>query len=471
MKKPSKKLTHTILTQTPRYLAIITIALYIAAAISLFIANVIPVLYFIILAVLGGFGLFLVLKPLFSKKLTKKKGVVLSIVAVLISLICAGVLSFSISLLSFLTTIQTDEYSTETYSIVAEKDRAMTTEKAKTAAMVRTDPYFEDAKAELKNHTKAAVSDCPTTVAAMTDLKKDTVDTTVLNAANLQLAKDTEEAFDTTFEVIKTFTIKVQNTSKKAPVADSSKPFALYISGIDTYGNISTVSRSDVNMLVVANPKTHQMLLVNTPRDYYVQLHGTTGTKDKLTHAGIYGIDMSRQTLADLYGVEIPYYVRVNFSSLMTIVDAVGGVDVYSDYAFKSFHEGYNHLNGKQALEFSRERYSFTEGDRQRGRNQQRVIEAIVAKMSTPGALVNYQAILNSVQSAVQTNVPPSFVTSLINKQVGSAKGWTTKSISVDGTGATGPTYSMGAQPLYVMIPNQASLDTARAAIKTEMQQ
>ncbi|MGD9663313.1 MAG: LCP family protein, partial [Porticoccaceae bacterium] len=319
-------------------------------------------------------------------------------------------------------------------------------------------------------HTKAKAEEYPTTTAVMADLEADTLDTAVLNSANTQLAEDSDTDFTNRFEVIATFTIKVKRTTASAQApADTSKPFAVYISGIDTYGAISTVSRSDVNILAIVNPQTHQLLLVNTPRDYYVQLHGTTGAKDKLTHAGIYGVDMSRQTLADLYGIEIPYYLRVNFSSLTTIVDAVGGVNVYSDKDFKSFHTGYNQLNGKQALEFSRERYSFSEGDRQRGRNQQRVIEAIVAKMSTPGALVNYQSVLGSVQGALQTNLPPSFITGLAKQQIGNPKSWSTQSISVDGTGSTGPTYSMGAQPLYIMIPDEASLNQARATIKQHL--
>ena len=457
-----------ILSNTPKYLGVITIILAALAVITLFIGGVMPVLWLVILTALGGFGLWLTLRPLFSKKTSPKRLIAPAILALLISVISIAVASFNISVMNFLRGIQADEYSTVTYSIVAEKDRHMTTEKAKTAGLVQTDPYLKESKKELKNHTKAEPKDYPTTKAVVEDLQADTIDTAVLNTANVQLAKEANEAFDQTFEIIATFTIKVKGTSIKTN-ADTSKPFAIYISGIDTYGEISAVSRSDVNMLAVVNPATRNLLLINTPRDYYVQLHGTTGTKDKLTHAGVYGIDMSRQTLEDLYGIEIPYYIRINFSSLVTIVDAVGGVDVYSDRAFKSFHEGQNHLNGKDALAFSRERYSFSEGDRQRGRNQQRVIEALVNKLSTPGALANYQSILGAAQGAIQTNLPPSFITSLANKQVSDAKRWTTRSMSVDGTGSMGPTYSMGAQPLYVMIPDETSLNSARTAAQQQL--
>lgn len=469
MTKQSTTVFSKIITQAPKYLSYLTIVLSFSAIVLLSVAGVLPLLWAVILIVFGGIGLWLTVSPLLKKNQPKGKVVTLSIVAVFISLISIALISFAISLISFLNTIQEDEYSTETYSIIAERDRAMTTQLAKTAGMVQTDPYSEAAKKELPNHTSAKPEDFATAHAAMEALSKKTTDVSVFNSANTQLAKETNDNFDKTFEVIATFTIQVKRTAQKAAVADSSKPFAIYISGIDTYGEISTVSRSDVNMLAIANPKTQQLLLINTPRDYYVQLHGTTGTKDKLTHAGIYGVDMSRKTLEDLYQIEIPYYVRVNFSSLVSIVDTLGGIEVYSDYDFKSFHTGYNTLNGKQALEFSRERYSFSEGDRQRGRNQQRVIEAIVAKMSTPGALVNYQSLLNSVGGAVQTNIPPAFITSLASSQVQGGKRWSTKSISVDGTGSKGPTYSMGAQQLYIMIPDQTSLQAARNAATAQL--
>jgi len=186
-----------------------------------------------------------------------------------------------------------------------------------------------------------------------------------------------------------------QNVSKTSTNTNIKKPYTIYISGIDSYGEVDTVSRSDVNILAVVNPKDNKVLLVNTPRDYYVQLHGTTGVRDKLTHAGIYGIDMSKNTLQDLYGTKVDYTVRINFSSLLKLVDAAGGINVYSDYTFKaggySFVQGYNTLDSKQALVFARERYAFADGDRQRGKHQQRVIEALITKLSQPRVLLGYQ--------------------------------------------------------------------------------
>ncbi len=260
------------------------------------------------------------------------------------------------------------------------------------------------------------------------------------------------------------------NTAKESTGTVITKPFVVYISGIDTYGDIASQSRSDVNILAVVNPADKKVLLVTTPRDYYVQLHGTTGVKDKLTHAGIYGIDMSKNTLQDLYGTKIDYTLRINFTSLLRTVDAIGGVEVNSDVAFSAggynFVQGINKLDSKQALAFSRERHSFEAGDRQRGKNQQKVIEAIIAKAAQPKIILNYQTILSSLDGLFQTNASKQEISSLIRQQLDSAGQWTTQSISVDGTGAKAATYSMGAQQLYVMIPNTATVDAAKAAIQ-----
>jgi len=254
------------------------------------------------------------------------------------------------------------------------------------------------------------------------------------------------------------------------PELDETKPFTIYISGIDTYGGIDTVSRSDVNILVVVNPRSHKILLVNTPRDYYVQLHGTTGLRDKLTHSGVYGIDMSVKTMEDLYATPIDYYLRINFTSLVNIIDVLGGVDVNSAYNFKvgsdSFVIGSNHLDGKKALEFARDRYSFEEGDRTRGENQQRVIEAIISKMSSSSSLLHYPDILESLQNSFQTNMSSIDITQLIRSQLNDMAKWQVKSTSVNGSDSHNYTYSMPTTMLYVMEPDRASIDAAKVEIR-----
>ena len=349
------------------------------------------------------------------------------------------------------------------YVLVAKKGSSVQVSSARTVGVVTNDPTYQANAKALTNETPGQQQPQETLTDAVESLRTGSTELISIRKASLSLIEDNYADFYKDIVVLATYQVKGDTSDQ--PTADVAKPFVLYVSGIDTYGDVSTVSRSDVNMLVVINPQTRQILLVNTPRDYYVQLHGTTGTKDKLTHAGIYGVDMSRKTMQDLYGVPIDYYTRVNFSSLVKIIDTIGPIDVYSDYSFKSYHEGYNTLNSKQALEFARERYSFNEGDRQRGRNQQRVIEAIIAKLSEPSNIVHYTSLLGTLQGSVQTNISKASLTTLANKQLDDMKRWQVTSIDVDGTGATSPTYSMGSMPLYVMIPNQQTVDAAKQQI------
>lgn len=247
--------------------------------------------------------------------------------------------------------------------------------------------------------------------------------------------------------------------------------FTLYISGIDTYGSVSAKSRSDVNILATVNVDTRQVLLVSTPRDFYVPLPISNGIPDKLTHAGIYGVDVSMGTLEMLYDTEIDYYFRVNFSGFKKIIDALGGVTVYSDYSFSdhsvgyySFSKGENHLNGDQALAFARERYSFSDGDRQRGRNQMAVIKAVIEKAMSPAVLTGYTDIMESVAGNFETSMPYDLIAEIVRDQLTNGGNWNIVSTSVDGYGDTRRPYSLSTGA-YVMIPNQETVDAAIAMI------
>ena len=251
--------------------------------------------------------------------------------------------------------------------------------------------------------------------------------------------------------------------------------FNLYISGIDIYGNIASVSRSDVNIIITVNPIAHKILLTSIPRDYYVQLHGTTGCRDKLTHAGIYGVDMSISTIEDLLGIDINYYARVNFTTLENLVDAIDGIDVYSDYDFTTihgnyeYHKGINHLNGKEALSFSRERYAFADGDRQRGKNQQAVITAIINKaLSSKTMITKYTNILNLLQDSFQTNMSSDKIYDLVHMQLDQMPSWSIESISLDGTGKSEYTYSYSGGKLYVMEPDLDTVINAQNKIPND---
>ena len=274
--------------------------------------------------------------------------------------------------------------------------------------------------------------------------------------------------------IINEFNIKSSIEEKNKEEDNSFKDsINIYISGIDTYGSIDKVSRSDVNIIMSINQKKKKILLTTIPRDTYVQLHGTNGPKDKLTHAGIYGINMSVTTLEDFLGIDIDYYVRVNFDTLISTIDAIGGVDVYSDITFKAggynFYEGNNNMNGKQALVFSRERKQFTEGDNLRGKHQQAVIAAIVEKVTSSKTLLsNYTNILASLNNSFQSNIDDDIIKKFVKEQLNSMSSWDVKSISIEGTGTyTQSTYSMPGWNLYVMVPNEETVIYAHNEINS----
>lgn len=246
------------------------------------------------------------------------------------------------------------------------------------------------------------------------------------------------------------------------------KPFVVYVSGNDSVGQLSTNGRSDVNILVVVNPNTGKILLVNTPRDYYVELAGKHEL-DKLTHAGIFGVDESMQTVSLLYETPIDYYVRLNFSGFMDIVDALGGITVYSDVDFTvaewHYVEGRNDLSGIEALAFARERYSFESGDRQRGKNQQAVIKGLISKICSPAILTNYLDLMTAVKGTVETNMSVDEIAELVRLQIDEKIDWSIESISVNGSDANNYCYSLQSNK-YVMIPDEKSVKNAKETIK-----
>lgn len=262
-----------------------------------------------------------------------------------------------------------------------------------------------------------------------------------------------------------------------AEVNVKDETFSIYISGIDVYGPISSKSRSDVNIIATVNPNTKQILLTNTPRDYYVPIPGISGEgKDKLTHAGIYGVEKSMATLGQLYGIEIPFYARVNFTSLITMVDLMGGIDVDSEVAFTtdgaggaiiSVQKGMNHFNGEQALAFARERYSLEGGDNQRGKNQMAVIQAMFKKMITPEMLMKAPTMISEISDSVETNMSMDQIQKLIQSQLSSGGSWTIKSVAAEGTGDSQYCYSMPGTALYVMQPNMESVENIKALMQT----
>lgn len=291
------------------------------------------------------------------------------------------------------------------------------------------------------------------------------VDAAIYNQALDGLITDVIEDYSEQVRVLYQYGIE---TELEQETADVEEPFNVYISGIDVSGPVATNSRSDVNIIMTVNPNTKKILLTTTPRDYYVQIPDISGEqRDKLTHAGIYGVDASMRTLEQLYGIDISYYARVNFSSLVKIVDTLGGVDVDSDFEFDAqgyhFQKGMNHLDGKQALAFSRERYSFEEGDNQRGKDQEKVLTAILNKAMSPAILSNASALIADVSDSVQTNMTQEEMAKFIKMQLKDGASWNIESVAASGNGDTQACYSSGDQPLYVMWPDEAVVQNISA--------
>lgn len=313
------------------------------------------------------------------------------------------------------------------------------------------------------------------------------IDAMVCNKAYIALLEDAVTDYSTKTRILyeKEFESKVHTEIERGEGTDSSfgkkisyteDSYNILISGIDVSGPINTTSRSDVNIIMTVNPRTHNIQLTTTPRDYFVTIPGISGEKrDKLTHAGIYGVRSSMRTLELLYGIEIHDYIRINFDSLVQLVDALGGVDVNSEVEFDSgdnhFVKGINHLNGEQALTFSRVRYAFSDGDNQRGRNQMLVLTAIIDKLQSPALLKNPAGVLDVVSRSMQTSVSSSDISKVIAWQLDNPKGWSINRQSVRGTDDNQETFSMPGTDLYVMWPDEESVKNARDTIRKVMKE
>lgn len=273
-------------------------------------------------------------------------------------------------------------------------------------------------------------------------------------------AKDTRLIYE--YEIVSV----AKDSDNKKNDGDLSK-FIVYLSGSDTRNQKLSVSRSDTNILMVVNTETKEILLVNTPRDYYVPISvSSSGKCDKLTHCGIYGIDCSIDTLSALYNQDIDYYGQINFTGFETLVDAVGGITVYSDKAFtsifgNSFSQGENHLNGELALDFARDRKHQTGGDNGRGQNQMKVITAIIDKLSAGTVLTNYSDILDSLQGMFVTDMSTKDINTLVKMQLKDRTSWNIHSYAVTGSDGSSTTYSIPKANAYVMYPNEDTVEKA----------
>lgn len=470
--------------KTVNVLIILQSLLSITVCVMALLLGVIPAKY---IAVLAAVLVVPVILELLIKKW--KFGRVLGCVVAVIMIVCLGLGGYYIykteRTLNAVADTNTEKFGVNVY--VLSTDPAETIEDArdytfgilKTLDRSNTDSTIDKINKELDEKIKTKEYDgVLDLIDALLDGK---VDAIITNQGCINIIKDSAgyDDIDDEIKVIYSNEIKKEvastsNSSRSEGKDITKRSFIVYLSGIDTRGTKIINTRSDVNILMVVNPVDKKILLVSTPRDYYVPLSISNGVKDKLTHAGIYGTDISIDTLEMLYDVDIDYYIKVNFSSFVKIVDALGGIEVNSDYSFTSddgykYSKGINKLNGVKALSFARERNAFSSGDRQRGKNQMAVISAIIDKITSPSILKNYASLMDSIKGCMQTSLSTQDIGKLVQMQLDDMASWEIISVSVDGTGDSKTTYSNPGVKAYVMIPDQSTIDEAKAQIKAVM--
>lgn len=456
---------------------IICAAMFVAGGILMFMIarlQILPVNYMLVGAlvlVILTVGFVFAQRWFVSGIITKILAVLLTVVMVIGSIY----VNFTQKKLEEMTGIKTKVDSIQIYVMV--DDPAQNIMDAKdynfgilsTLDRENTDAVLRESGDEVGQELKTTEYD--SALALVRGLYDQEVGAIVLNSAYEGFVTETE-GFDDFESRVKSISFKdivsQVETSQGADddLYNGDSVFTVYVSGVDTPGKPEQNHNSDVNILLTVNMDTRQILMISTPRDYYVPLSISGGQKDKLTHAGMYGIDVSADTLGMLYGVKVDDYVKVNFTGFENIIDALDGVNVYSEYSFESYghyyQQGYNQLNGEEALVFARTRHAFSDGDRQRGRNQMAVIEAVVNDLATSDMLKNYKQVLDEISENIVTSMSYDEISNLVMFQLDDMKPWDIQSYSVNGYDSMATTYSGGAQELYVMEPDMSTVDQAK---------
>lgn len=462
----------------------LTILYAILALILLFTMFNYNFLSFRFLNIIITIGLLVVLAISIFLQKTKKSPLVTTVVLVIFSLVSlVGIFGFKQMIDITNRMNQTAAFSEVEMSIVVPKDSDIKDVSQLTSVQAPTKVdknNIDTLMSALKKDKKVDlnVEDVASYQEAYDNLKSGKSKAMVLSGSYASLLESVDSNYASNLKTIYTYKIKKKNNNSAKQV--DSKVFNIYISGIDTYGSISTVSRSDVNIIMTVNMNTHKILLTTTPRDAYVKIpDGGADQYDKLTHAGIYGVETSEKTLENLYGINIDYYARINFTSFLKLIDQLGGVTVHNDQAFTSLHGKFDfpvgdiQMNSEQALGFVRERYSLDGGDNDRGKNQEKVISAIVNKLASLDSVSNFTSIVNNLQDSVQTNMSLDTINALANTQLDSGSKFTVTSQAVTGTGSTGQltSYAMPNSSLYMMKLDDSSVASASQAIKNLMEE
>lgn len=477
MKNSKKVIKKSNKKKNDLFFKIVSVLLIISFVVSVgFIIyfELLPIQYLSMLIIFGGLIVFGLFKILNNKRLKKAIKVIFSIPSILLNLILIMVCLYSVGTLSFFNKIFDTGIRTDSYSLYVLKDSEY--EKVndlsdKTIGVIE-DENKDKVIDKLSNKIEFDMVEYKDVNEALDDLENNEIDSVVALDSNIDLLQEDTDEYD---NIKKIYSFNITNYIKtiKSNKNVAKDNFVFYISGVDTNGKVESKARSDVNILVAVNPSKNKILMVNTPRDYYVKLHSKK-SMDKLTHAGVYGIEESVSTLEDLYDIKVDYYARVNFTTFVNIVEKLGGITVDVPVSFCEqtssrtssnkicLRKGEQELNGEQALALSRTRHTIAGGDRGRIENQMLVLKAIIDKAMSPSIIVKYNSLLGSVSDSVITNIDQKSVTKLVKKQIKSNDAWEIKTYSVDGSDASNTTYSTGSARVYVMNPKEETVMEAK---------
>ena len=439
--------------------------------------DMIPNKYLALIYVVVGIIYICLLLTIFLPKIKKKIKITSIVILVIFSVIFGFASKYIFTTIDFMSIIDKDIFQKERYTLMVLDNstiKNLSELKNKTIGIYKS-KNSEKAVEELKKKISFEMVEYDNVEEMFEKLKNGELSAILISSSVEKLLSS--DLNDINVKLKNIYELKISITSEEIVkvVNVTNTPFNVYVAGGDGYGSIDATFNTDVNMVVTIDPVNRKVLLTSIPRDYYVNLVGQgPNAYDKLTHAGYYGIQESVKTVENLLDIDINYYVKINFSTIEGIVDAIGGIDVYSDYEFCAnglpsvcYNVGKNSLDGFRSLMFARERYAFADGDIQRVKNQQKVVEAIVNKVTSSTALISsYDKILDSVSNNMDTNMPSKDISRLVKMQLNDMRGWDIESQNATGSGQMGPTYTFPTLNLYTMLPNEESVKEVKAKIK-----
>ena len=473
MKKNKKSNKSNLIFKIISFLLLIT---SIISSVLIIYFEILPILYLSLFIIVGGLIVFALIKLLNNKRLKKHIKTIISIPSILLIILFTMVSIYCYGTISFFDTIFDIGVRYDSYSVYVLKNSKYKEIKDLNDKVIAlsdiNDSGIEKAIDKVSKKIEFNMSEYDNVGESAKALIEGEADAILAIDSNVEILKDDSDEFDN-LKPIYTFNVRTKVKTVGDTVDVSKENFVFYISGIDTSGKVGAKARSDVNILVAVNPKQNKILMVNTPRDYYVKLHDKK-SMDKLTHAGVYGIEESLKTLEDLYDININYYARVNFTTFVNIVEELDGINVDVPISFCEqtssrtstkqicLNKGEQTLNGEEALALSRTRHTVAGGDRGRIENQMLVLEAIIDKALSPKIITKYNSLLNSISDSIITNIDQRSITKLLKKQIKNNTPWDIESYSVRGTDSSDVTYSTGSQKVYVMKQDKKSVLEAK---------